>query len=298
MLVKWSEVGRDIPDNLGPILKDFATLGWIVERVPSCSHGGPKTIGTYLIVHLKTKKAYVGSNSNIYSRPYQHHHLLTKGKHWIKDFQDCFNQDSDLVVFLIATWDRDSAYDIEQKILDKYYGTEWLFNSAQNARCAQLGFEVTDETKNKIGLFWKGRTQSPEHVAKRSNAQKGKKRSLETREKLREKAKARGVNPELTLKAALVTSKAVWVEGIVYPSRAAAAEAHGIGTSSVHKRLASRHFSNWQNTEDIFDRAIAVDGNRYDSIEAYSLLTHLNPAIIKLRIDSDAEIYSDWRYVD
>lgn len=298
MLLKWADVGYEDFVKLGPVVDEFKTLGWMIENVPSSSHGKPVTVGAYLIIHLASKRCYVGSHFNLYARPYQHHSLLSRRKHWLTEFQNAFDAAVDLIVAFIPTIDRDKAYDIEQTILNKFWGTGLLFNRAKDARKAMNNFEVTQETRNKLSVTGKGRPQSPEHIAKRSQALMGHVVSSSAVEKMRNAAIKRGISPDLTKAAAVANSKAITADGVIYKSQLEAANAYGIGSTAVIKRLKSKHFPSWHRAEDIFDRSISVKGIVYPSADTYSKEFNLNVDIVKIRLDSDKDIYADWFYLN
>lgn len=248
MLMKWNYVGLEALQKFNPVVEEFIQLGLVVDSVPSCSHGGPKSIGVYLIIHIKSKKTYVGSHANLYSRKYQHDFLLRQGTHFVKEFQEIFNDDPRLLVMFIVTDNREQAYDLEQHILDKFHSTEWLLNVAKNARLANKDLPVSDETRRKLSVAGKGRTQNSEWVAKRTNRMIGRKLDQKTIEKIREKAMARGVNPSLTLLAKLKNSKPVMVDGIKFDSLVDASSHFKISNSAARKRIFSKNplFSGWQ----------------------------------------------------
>lgn len=226
----------------------FVSMGNIVDRVPSCSHGKVKYTGAYLLKHIGTGKLYVGSHSNLYSRPYQHNHLLKNKTHWNKELQEAYDESPEFSKFIIVTETREEAYDIEQAILDKYHGTGVLFNIAKDSKIPMAGLEVSDETRSKLSEATKGRPKSDEHRMKISLAAMGHKHSPETIAKLVAAAKARGIRPELTLLAAEKCSVKVEADGVIYPSKKAAAKAFNLAESSVTKRILSKNpdFDSWK----------------------------------------------------
>jgi len=251
MLLKWNYLGLDALQKFNPVVEEFIRLGLVIDNVPSCSHGGPKTVGAYLLLHLRTKKVYVGSHMNLYSRKYQHDFLLKRGIHFIKEFQEAFNEDQRLIVMFIGTTDREQAYDLEQHILDKFYSTGLLFNVAKNARLANKDLPVSDETRRKLSIAAKGRVQNAEWIKKRTQHLIGRKLNDETIEKIRNKAKERGINPQMTLLAKAKVSKPVMVDGQKFDSIVAAACKYGISQNAASKRIHSKNplFSGWQFAE-------------------------------------------------
>jgi len=247
MLKAWASLTQQEFMNLGPVVDVFRRLGWVVEKVPSSSHGSPKTTGVYLLVHFVTGQVYVGSHGNLYHRPYQHHSLLVRGKHWNERFQEAFGIDNQILPMFIVTKDREEAYDLEQRLLDQFLPTGLLFNTAKNARLAMKDLEVSEETRARLGHAARGRQQSPEWVEKRVASQRGVPLKADRIEKIRQKALERGVSPNLTQAAALVNSRKVMVDGVVYDSIVQTAVNFEIGPTSVTKRIASKNplFAGW-----------------------------------------------------
>lgn len=226
----------------------FHKLGEVVKRVPSCSHGKAHYCGAYLLKHMKTGRLYVGSHANLYSRPYQHSYLLRHQKHWNKELQAAYNDDPNLDQFIIVTNTREEGYQCEQAILDKYHGTGVLFNVAKDAKLAMTGLEVSDETRLKLSQAGKGRPHTEEHRMRISEANMGHRHSDATIAKMKERALARGVRPDLTRIAAEANSVKIEADGVIYPSKKAAGAAHGIAPNTVSKRIRSKNpdFASWK----------------------------------------------------
>jgi group I intron endonuclease len=297
MLIKWEDIEFNEFKQLGPVVDEFKQLGWVVRTVPSSSHGKPKTTGSYLLVHVKTKMCYVGSHHNLYSRPYQHNSLLNRNNHWVEKFQIAYNSDPRLLVMFIITNNREEAYDIEQHILNEFHNTGLLFNIAKDARLANKGLDVSEDTRIKLSIAGSKRVLTQIHRDRIREANIGHVVSLETRNKIKDKAIARGVSPELTKLAALANNKQIYVNGVVYSSLKETASKHGITAGSVIKRIRSKHFPGWYYASDIFDKPISVRGTIYNSIDEYSLKHNLNVNIVKLRIDSNDDVCKEWKYV-
>lgn len=299
MIVKWHELTNEETRLLGEVTATFRAMGWVVERVPSCSHNGPKTIGAYLLLHLKSGMAYVGSHGNLYTRVYQHHHLLQYKKHWIKCFQQAYENDSRFVPFLLPTdGDREAAYTVEQTILDKFHSSGLLFNTSSNARIPIQGLIVSEQTRLKLGDLARGRKQDAAWVQKRIASQIGVPLSVERKEKIRQAALNRGpVSPQLTIAAAEANSIKIYVAGVIYKSLASAANAYGIGSNAARKRILSRHFPDWMYADVFCSRKVSIDGINYDSIIAYVQVHEVHPDIVKQRIEGDNHHFREWKYV-
>jgi group I intron endonuclease len=229
-------------------IEEFRKLGEVVHRVPSCSHGKPKYCGVYLLKHSKSGRLYVGSHANLYSRPYQHSHLLNRRKHWSAEMQAAYDDDPNFEQFLIVTNDREEAYRFEQLIVDKYFDTGLLFNIGKNVKLPNKGRPVSVMTRVKLSRAGKGRPHSEEHRMRISEANAGHVHSPDTIAKIKEKALVRGINPALTQLAAEKNSVKVSADGVTFPSKKAAANAAGIAESTVTKRILSSNpaFASWK----------------------------------------------------
>jgi len=298
MLLKIAELGLKELSQLGLVVDEFKKIGWVLERVPSSSHGKPMSNGAYLIIHPNSKKCYVGSHQNLYVRPYQHHSLLNLKDHWIDEFQEAYNLDPRIIPLFIITNTREEGYDIEQSILDKFYDTGLLFNIAKDARLALTGLEVSEDTRRKLSVVSKGRQQSPEHIERRAASLRGNVLSDETKNLIRIKAIERGVDPNMTLAASLVNSIPIIVDGKKYANKKEVRDEFNIAHKTVEKRIRSKEYPSWHFANDIYDRQVSIKGKIYSSIDEYSIKHNLNIDIIKLRIDSDNDLYTDWFYCD
>ena len=245
MFLKWNGVNLPKLQKEHNIIKQFRQYGIVQETVPSSSHGYPKTVGAYLILHIASGKAYVGSHSNLYARRHQHNHLLKNNIHYSKEFQKEFNKNEELILFYIVTKDRDSAYEVEQKMLEIYLPTGMLFNTASDARVVGLNAVVSEETKRKLSEAGKGRKQSEEWVKKRIDCLRGKPLSKEHVEKIRTRSKLAGINPNMTKLAALVTSNKISIDGVEYCSVAEAMRKKHIAHKTVLKRTGTNEYPTW-----------------------------------------------------
>lgn len=297
MFLKWHELSDSDFSDLCPVVDEFRRMGRVVEAVPSSSHNKPKINGTYLLVHYKTRKVYVGSHGNLYARKYQHHSMLTLKTHWNKALQEAFNDDNRLIAMFIMTTSREEAFNIEQHILSTFLSSGGLFNISKDARYPGKDAVVSEETRLKLSLSGAGRKQSPDWIRKRTFQLRGRKQDPKITEYLRQKAILRGINPELTKKAALANSIKVYADGMVYASVIEAGLKNNIVSTAVIKRIRSRNFPTWHYARDIYNREISVNGVSYNSINDYSTKHDLDVNTVKLRIDSAEDIYKDWKYI-
>lgn len=106
--------------------------GKVTDNVPSQSGNGIKTIGLYLIEHVKTGKFFVGISKNLYTHTVSHKSLLNKNKHYNKHFQKEYNKDCKLLNHFLEM-DLDAAYALKQTILDMFFCKDLLFNSSDQS---------------------------------------------------------------------------------------------------------------------------------------------------------------------
>lgn len=193
----------------------------VVEDLPSRM---PVTPGAYVIEHSKTGKIYIGSTNDVKQRRRGHLSTLANGINSNRGLQEAFDGDPELSFTFVLTGSRDEAYEYEQKLLNHYQGSEKLLNIAPDAKAAGLGLKRSEETRTKISEAQIGREPwnkgRPLDESHRQNV-------IRSREPL---------------------SKAVSVEGVVYPSLAEAGRSLGLSIGCVHKRVVSQtdRFKNYQ----------------------------------------------------
>lgn len=161
--------------------------------------------GIYVILHVDSGRAYVGSAVRISKRWNHHLHLLRIGKHHSKHLQCAWQKYGEQafrfeVIERVA--DKTALLQREQFWIDRYNGAnhEAGFNSVARAG-SQIGYQHTPEARAKMSLArkgmgmtpeaiekmrlsLKGKPKSPEHIAKVAAALVGKRASAETREKM------------------------------------------------------------------------------------------------------------------
>ena len=128
--------------------------------------------GVYCITHIETSKKYVGSSVNLNARLKKHLRMLKNGKHHSYKLQMDWNKygEEAFEISILLRCPVDSLLDMEQKIIDKLNVINEGYNVALFANAPH-----------------KGRTHTPETLAKMSEAHKGRKPiSEETRERMRE----------------------------------------------------------------------------------------------------------------
>lgn len=161
--------------------------------------------GIYVILHVDSGRAYVGSAVRIRTRWNHHLHLLRTGKHYSRHLQNAWTKyGSQAFRFEIVEHVADKTLLLkrEQFWIDWHNAAdhEIGFNSVAKAG-SQIGYRHTYATRLKLSLSHKGKgmtpeavekmrrsltgkSKSPEHVAKVAAALVGKKASAATREKM------------------------------------------------------------------------------------------------------------------
>ena len=187
-----------------------------------------KVPGVYILAHAESGKLYFGSTSDLYLRSRQHEYTLRVGKHRNPQLQEAYEQTKEFVFIGFETPDRETAYDAEQLLFDRFGKTDWLFNSSLNARNPG---EFTPEARIKIAEKLRGRSPSEETRAKIGDAHRGKTISPEAIEKMR--------NAHCSPKTALSG------DGVEYSSVQEAVRVTGISNGAIRNRISSPTFPTW-----------------------------------------------------
>jgi group I intron endonuclease len=154
------------------------------------------TVGVYAIVHIVSRKFYIGSSINVEKRLIRHRSKLNHGKHhcqhlqnaWIKHGSDAFN------FFLMrATKSDQECRDLEQAVLDTFFDCAYNSkNSAVGGGTGDLNVMRRPEVAKKVSEARRGMKFSNEHRKNLSAASKGRPGprlgvlvSLEAKEKMR-----------------------------------------------------------------------------------------------------------------
>ena len=122
---------------------------------------------TYTATNTRTGQFYIGSTANFKKR--QQEHLSSKAP---LPFQRALRKNPDEWEWEFVEDDREDR-ELEQLLLDLFWGTEGCLNLAADATSPTKGREQTAETKAKIGAKHKGKKYGPETRAKISQARKG-----------------------------------------------------------------------------------------------------------------------------
>lgn len=194
-----------------------------------------KVCGLYVITHKPTGKLYIGSSANIFSRIDYHRWALKNNRSACSKFQEAFNTHPDLDqldILIHPCKDREAAYDMEQKWVDRYWGTEKCLNTCRDVRnpiSEQLHSKEVIErrsiTMKKLGATDEFKAVMGERATKRWS-----------QEGARESIKGAG-NP---------FAKKVSVDGVIYGSVKDAVKAVNISEKTIRKRANLEEFTNYQ----------------------------------------------------
>jgi hypothetical protein len=122
---------------------------------------------TYTATNTRTGQFYIGSTTNFKKR--QQEHLSSKSP---LPFQRGLRKNPDEWEWDFVEDDREDR-ELEQILLDLFWGTEDCLNLAADVTSPSKGREQTPETKAKIGAKHRGKKYGPEIRAKISGAMKG-----------------------------------------------------------------------------------------------------------------------------
>lgn len=189
----------------------------------------PRSPGTYILTHRPTGRFYIGSSTNLYSRINHHNYLFRYNKHFSQRLQDVCNSADEIDVEVFPLITRDSAYDLEQELLDK---------NINNPLCCNVGSDARTIWKDGMPS-WRRKRHSekmqghgvPEHVrlaVSRANA--GKKLGPETLQRMRD---AKLGKSNLRVK--------VMIDGILYSTKKEAMDELRVCNVTLNNRLSSTH---------------------------------------------------------
>ena len=146
--------------------------------------------GVYALVNLLNGHKYVGSSKNCSKRHKEHVAALKNGKHFNKHLQAAFNKyGPDVWYFMVlAEVEESGLLDIENALICTGH-----YNVAPRAGCGPgpkspsplRGRKLSSEHIAKIKATKRQTCRKPEYRAMRSASQKGRRLTIETRNKLR-----------------------------------------------------------------------------------------------------------------
>ena len=149
----------------------------------------PQTSGIYKIVCAPTGKVYVGSATDLRSRHNRHFRLLRMGEHYNKYLQSAWNKYGEAafefivieLILLSFLLEREQYWIDKLKACNRKKG----FNLYPLAG-SSLGYRHTEETRQKMREAHKGVHRSDEHRRSLSVSLKGRVRSAQTVQRIRD----------------------------------------------------------------------------------------------------------------
>lgn len=218
--------------------------------------------GVYILQHNTSSMFYVGSTSNLYQRAASHRSKLKCGRHEVPEIQKAYELSPGITIVALPTKNVEEARSLEQVLLDQNRADSRCLNKASDAYTPRKGMapsnkgkSPSEETRKKISEANQGRTFTPEQRENMSLSRTGKKRSSEFCQRQSERMKGKPINEGAQRAAEAYRkeqSKAVVVNGEMFPSVLAAAQHFGVDRSTVKYRAqsASPAFNNWSYAKD------------------------------------------------
>lgn len=204
--------------------------------------------GCYVIEHVKTGMVYVGSTRDLARRVRTQLTTMPSGEHYNKGVRETCGLHDELKAYIVITTDRDTAYSVEQRIVDIFVPLGLTFNiGVDDVRRPTLGVSPSIETRIKRGLAGIGKTHSEETKEKMRAWNIGRKHTPETRTKLSEIRKALWSDAAFVQQSPLAAHSKrccmpVRAGEITYQSITAAAVAFKLNESTIAKRCRSNKY--------------------------------------------------------
>lgn len=223
----------------------------------------------YILYHVGSGMFYVGSTRNMYHRAKGHLNSLRVGMHRTIRFQKAYDEheNKNILVSFIKAKDREHAFDLEQKLLDRYLPTGKLFNSSPDARISNKGVPVTNEQKEILRK--KATVQFSDPSAREKQAELSRRKWLDPvfREKQIARSDIRSDKNKQNLHAAVLKA---WADPV-----------------SRQKLLAERATRR---------KPISIDGKIYASIKEAHKTLGISESTIFGRVNSISEQFKTWIY--
>jgi group I intron endonuclease len=259
-------------------------------------------IATYILTDTITGKFYVGSSGNIRRRLTRHFSDLRNGNHHCAPLQEIWVDDDRIRTTTIVTDTRESAYDLEQDLLEKFKDSPYLLNVSLGARGGdtltrhpqrQLLIEnlknailhrysqMTVEERKKLygksgraNWMW-GKTHSPEARAKISKANLG-----------------------ITHRSGFTLTAEHRTKISEFASRRTGDKNAFYGRS--HSQATRERISDTKRQQGLIPanvRQVMVDDHVYASLTEASRQLGVSPALMVHRIKSDSDRYKGYKYL-
>ena len=199
-------------------------------------------ICTYLIRHETSGLFYIGSTDSFYRRQINHLSKLRRGEHYNRLLQYAYDLDKNITWETIEFETRDQAAEHEYKLIREHSDDPKMVNV--------IGAPARPETKEKMKAAWTEDRKEERRVEvekywtddfykNKSLAMTGTKASLETKEKMSAQRKGSKKSVEWAAEMAKRISKAIIIDGVEYPSKAAASKHLGIPEKTLGHRIKS-----------------------------------------------------------
>jgi hypothetical protein len=177
----------------------------------------PKSI-VYMFHNPETDQAYFGSTEYPLRRKWDHLSKLKHNKHPNGDFQEAFNGNPNFEFIPLHVENMDEARELEARLIKDHSGHPGLLNITLNS-----GKPQSRELSGNTGRY----PRTEDHRKSVSDARS----TYITEHGLRQ---------------------SVVINGVVYPSLSAAANALGMNVGTVQHRVRSQNFGEWQYSQEPF----------------------------------------------
>lgn len=111
-------------------------------------------VGVYVIYNPDTLEFYIGTSKNIHNRLIRHRGMLFNETHYNINLQKSFYRSYYLQVMYFICTDRNSAYDLEQELIDSNIDNPSILNISVDSRNSRKNLKFSEETINKIRSSW------------------------------------------------------------------------------------------------------------------------------------------------
>jgi predicted GIY-YIG superfamily endonuclease len=118
----------------------------------------------YIFHNPETDEVYAGSTKDDVYRESKHRSALRNKRHPNYKFQRAYNRNPNFDFVSVEVENREAAFDLEQSIIDEFYGSPLFLNLSDDARHCSVGQSPDSIKRMKEKLV--GRKLSPEHVEK------------------------------------------------------------------------------------------------------------------------------------
>ena len=227
----------------------------------------PHSAGCYILNHRLTGKFYIGSTSNLYRRYQQQLTSLRLGANHNPELQRLFDNDDHFDYEWIVSTDRDHAYDIEQRELDRFLNHPDCINVLNDARkgwkrgtmpidqivrLKERNATVHGDNKYRLGMRSTEETRERQSISMRESYRINHGGPIHRPERPQRLGARKPKSPETRLRMknasverSLKLSKPVCICGIVYSSAGTAAMELGYSRRTVIVRISDERFPEW-----------------------------------------------------